>query len=61
MGATGRGTPRPVLRLSSPKRAARKMRKIQKNKIFFRVIHSKTHFPKIALRIWVTKRAAPPV
>jgi hypothetical protein len=43
------------------KSAAHKIRKIPKIKIFFRVIHSKTQFPKIALRILVTKCAIPPV
>jgi hypothetical protein len=47
--------------LSRTKRAARKNKKIAKNKIFFRVIHSKTRFLKIALRVLVTKRATPPV
>jgi hypothetical protein len=42
------------------KRATLKIRKTQKNKTFFRVIHPKTPFPKIALRVCATKRAIPP-
>jgi hypothetical protein len=46
---------------SETKRASLTIQKISKIKIIFRVIPSKTRFPKIALRFCAPKRATPPV
>jgi hypothetical protein len=47
--------------IRATKRATHKNKKIPKNKIFFRVIRSKTRISIFALRLLVTKRATPPV